>query len=431
MEEQLIIQTDGFELSQVDFLLRLVVATGVGFVIGIEREHHSMEKEREFFAGVRTFIFIVLLGFLSSLLSMVLSPWVFVITLAGFISIVAVAYWGKRQKGNVGGTTIVAMIISFLLGGVVLLGYIEVALPIMVLIVLALSLKVRLHNLIGRLTREELLAFISFVSIAALLIPFLPDTNTGPYEAINPYEIGWVVILVSGLSFLAYILVKFLGTDRGIVLSGILGGVVSSTAVAWIFSHKSQKTPGIAVSSAIAILAASTLMVPRVFVWVYIFDRSLVTPLLLPLAILFAGGIIVSYIFYRQFRPDDKNEAELQLDNPLSLRGAILFAILYMGILLLVEFANDKLGSSGTYLTSVVAALPNIDAITISMAKLGGASIARQVALNAILLATLSNTIVKVAISLWFGSKSMRKYILIGFGVIFACGLLGFVVLNL
>jgi len=431
VEEQLLIQTEGFELSQIDFLLRLVVATGIGFVIGIEREHHSMEKEREFFAGVRTFIFIVLLGFLSSLLSMVLSPWVFVITLAGFISIVTVAYWGKRQKGNVGGTTIVAMILSFLLGGVVLLGYIEVALPLMVLIVLALSLKVRLHNLIGRLTREELLAFISFVSIAALLIPFLPDTNIGPYQAINPYEIGWVVILVSGLSFLAYILVKFLGTDRGIILSGILGGAVSSTAVSWIFSHKSQKAPALAVSSAIAILAASTLMVPRVFVWVYIFDRSLVAPLLLPLAIIFLGGIVVSYVFYRRYRPDDKNEAELPLDNPLSLRGAILFAILYTGILLLVEFANDKLGSSGTYLTSVVAALPNIDAITISMAKLGGASIARKVALNAILLATLSNTVVKVVISLWFGSKPMRRYILIGFGVIFACGLLGFLVLNL
>lgn len=391
-----------------------------------------MEKEREFFAGVRTFVFIVLLGFLSSLLSMVLTPWVFVITLAGFISIVTVAYWGKRQKGNVGGTTIVAMILSFLLGGVVLLGYIEVALPLMVLIVLALSLKVRLHNLIGRLTREELLAFISFVSIAALLIPFLPNTNVGPYQAINPYEIGWVVILVSGLSFLAYILVKFLGTDRGIILSGILGGVVSSTAVSWIFSHKSRKAPTLAVSSAIAILAASTLMVPRVFVWVYIFDRSLVAPLILPLAIIFSGGIIVSYVFYRRYRPDDENdEAELPLDNPLSLRGAILFAFLYTGILLLVEFANDKLGSSGTYLTSVVAALPNIDAITISMAKLGGASIAKQVALNAILLATLSNTVVKVAISLWFGSKPMRKYILIGFGVIFACGLLGFLVLNL
>lgn len=406
------------------------MATGIGFVIGIEREHHAMEEEKQLFGGVRTFILIVLTGFLATLFGELFSYWISVTTLAGFLLISAFAYWGKQQRGRVGATTPIAGILAFTLGGIVLLGFFEAALPVMVVMVLTLTLKVRLHRLIGALSGDELFAFLIFVSITALLLPFLPDTQLGPYDAVNPYEVGWVIVLVSGLSFAAYMLVKFLGTDRGIILSGIVGGLLSSTAVAWVFSQKSKKSERLAVSSAIAILAASTLMVPRVLVWVYIFDPTLLHALLLPFGLILAAGGGAAFLFYRRYQPKEKNDAELPLDNPLRLQDALLFGLFYVGITLLVEFSNDKLGSSGTYLTSVVAALPNIDAITISMAKLGGDSISKLVAQNAILLAALSNTVVKLVISSWFGSNAMRRHILIGFGALFAAGLVGFGILN-
>jgi uncharacterized membrane protein (DUF4010 family) len=431
MEEHLFIQTENLSLTQVDFLIRLVMTTGIGFVIGLEREHHAMEEEKELFGGVRTFILIVLTGFLATLFGELLSYWITVTTLAGFLLISSFAYWGKQQRGHVGATTLIAGILAFTLGGIVLLGFFEAALPVMVIMVLTLSLKVRLHRLIDALSNEELFAFLIFVSITALLLPFLPDTQLGPYDAVNPYEIGWVIVLVSGLSFTAYMLVKFLGANRGLILTGIIGGLLSSTAVAWVFSKKSEKSDQLAVGSAIAILAASTLMVPRVLVWVYIFDRSLLSPLLLPFFLIVVAGAGIAYFFYRRYRPEVKNGTELPLDNPLRLQDALLFGFFYVGITLLVKFSDDKLGSSGTYLTSIVAALPNIDAITISMAKLGGTSISKQVAQNAILLAALSNTVVKLVISLWFGSATMRRYVLIGFGLLFAAGLGGFGILNL
>lgn len=432
MEEQMLIQTAEFELSQLDFLIRMLVAIGIGLAIGLEREYSSLVDQRKSFAGIRTFTMVVLTGFVAAFLNAAFFPWIFIFGLAAITLLSGLAYWLTARQGDIGGTTEIAGILAYLLGGMVLYGFIEVSLALTVIVLVLLSSKVRFKAIVGRITQQEIYAFVTFVVVALLIFPFLPNTTYGPYNVFNPRELGWVIVLTSGVGFAGYLLMKFLGSDRGILLTGIVGGLVSSTVVTWVFSKKSKEVPALSENCIVAILAASTIMVIRVLVWVFLFNKNLLNGLKLPIAIVFLAGLGAATYFYRKHkRSERKVEAELPLGSPLNLRDAVFFGVLYSGILLLVSFANEQFGASGIYISSAIAALTDIDAITISVSKLGGVTIPALAAQNAILLATLCNTVVKIGIAFWSGSKELRWFILTGYGVIFLAGLVGFVVLNL
>jgi uncharacterized membrane protein (DUF4010 family) len=430
MEDSLIIQTDDFQLTQIDFFIRMLVAAGIGFVIGIEREYSAMGKKYERFAGVRTFVVVVFLGFLTAMVSILFTPLLFVGVLICLGLLVAVSYWITANKGGIGGTTEFTILLAFLLGSTTFMGFIETSLALMVVTTVFLSLKVTFKTMIGEITQDELYAFITFVVLALLILPFLPNQTYGPFDVFNPKELGWVIVLTSGLTFAGHLLMKFLGTDRGILFTGIVGGLISSTVVTWVFSKKSKEVPELSIHCAVAILAASTIMVIRVVVWVLIFNPSLWSALALPIAIVFLAGLGISVYFYRRQQEAEDLDADVPLGSPLNLREAIFFGILYTGILFLVSYANEQFGEAGIFLSSGIAALTDIDAITISLSKLANKNISVLTAQNAILLAALCNTIVKIGISLFAGSDRLRKYILIGYGVIFLAGIVGFIILN-
>jgi len=430
MEESIIIQTENFQLTQMDFFIRLLVATGIGLVIGLEREHASHTEKGENFAGIRTFIFVVILGFIATFVSAISTHWILVGGLLATVTIVAVSYWVSANKGEIGGTTEFATFIVFLLGCSTFAGFIQESLAIMVIVVVLLSLKMELKRIIGQITQDELYAFIKFVVLALLIFPFLPNQTFGPYEVLNPRELGWIIVLTSGLGFAGYLLMKYMGSDKGILLTGILGGLVSSTVVTWVFSKKSKEVPSLSSNCAVAILAASTIMVIRVVVWVVIFNKALLPELLFPMILIFLTGIGTSIFFYKKQQSVEKVKTDFPLGEALNLREAMVFGLLYTGILLLVSYANDQFGSKGIFLSSAIAALTDIDAITISVSKLAGYKVSLLTAQNAILLATLCNTIVKLGISIWAGSKNLRTYVLIGYGLVFVAGLIGFVILN-
>jgi uncharacterized membrane protein (DUF4010 family) len=167
-------------------------------------------------------------------------------------------------------------------------------------------------------------------------------------------------------------------------------------------------------------------MVVRVFVWVVIFNQTLLARLLLPLGLVLTAGLLAGWYFYKKQSERENEAAEIPLGEPLNLRDAVFFGLLYTAILLVVSYANHYFGAKGIFLSTAVAALTDIDAITISMAKLGGSSITALTAQKAILLATLCNTVVKIGIALWFGSILLRRFVLIGFGLILLAGLAGF-----
>lgn len=427
--ETLLIDLESFSLSQGDFIIRLLVAIGIGSVIGLERQFRAMKENTEGFAGIRTFIFLVLLGFIAALFYYLFSPWVYVALFIGVSILIAFTYWVSAAKGGHGATTEFSSLLAFILGSLTFAGFIEISLMITVLIVVVLSSKFRIKTIVGRITAEELYDFIRFVVIALLLFPFLPDQTYGPYNVLNPKEIGWVIILTSGLGFVGYILAKFLGARKGILLGGIIGGLVSSTAVTWIYAKKSKENESLSASCATAILAASSIMFIRVLIWTFIFNITLFNSLVPSIGLIFLSAIgITLYIFFKG-KNKEINGAEMPLSKPLDLKGAMVFGLIYVVILLVVSYANENLGEGGTLVSSAIAGFSDIDAITISISKLTGESLELSIGAIAILIAVISNTLVKMGIGMYAGSSELRKNLLIGYGTMFIAALIAFFLL--
>ncbi|MDQ3018164.1 MAG: MgtC/SapB family protein [Bacteroidota bacterium] len=428
--DQLIIDTPSFQVSQADFFIRLLVATGIGFLVGLEREHDIIIHKEQSFAGIRTFVFVALIGFIGACINYLFSPWAYFAVIAGMIALVLFSYHITASRGDIGSTTELSAIIVFFLGGLAFAGLIEISLMITVVLVVFLSSKLKLRKAIGTITPEELYDLIRFIVVALLIFPFLPDQNYGPYQVLNPREIGWVILLTSGLGFFGYMLMKFIGAGRGILLTGIIGGFVSSTAVTWVFAKKSKQTPALSIHCATAILVASSIMIVRVLVWVAVFKSTLIPSLIIPFGFIFLVAIGISvYFFIRQSREKIEN-VELPKGKPLDLKGALVFGFIYVVITLVVSYANEQFGESGILVSSAIASLSDIDAITISVSKLAGDSLSVQIALIAILIATVSNTIVKMGIGFWAGSHQLRKYLILGYGAIFAAGVLAYFLLK-
>lgn len=419
------------QLTEFDFVIRMLVTAGIGFVLGLEREYSQYSQKAEIFAGLRTFMLVALLGFLTAFLGTTFSNWIFIAGFLSVVCIVAISYWATSNKGNIDGTTEFAIIFTFLLGGLVFTGNINLSLAITVITVVLLSLKVTLRSIIGQITQTELFAFVRFVVIALLILPFLPNEFYGPYEVINPREVGWVIVLTSGIGFVGYILMKFLGTNRGILLTSILGGMVSSTLVTFTFSKKSKENPQLSQNYAVGIFAAATIMVLRIFLLVFIFNKMMLIQLTIPLLIILITAFGITLFFYNSNFGKPQTIDQIVLGDPLNIKNAVFFGIFYTGILLLVSYANEAYGTSGIYISSAISALTDIDAIAISVSKLGGNTMNTLFAQNAILIATLSNTIVKIGIAVFTGSQKLKKYVLVGYGFIFIAGIVGFLVLNL
>ena len=413
-----LIDTPELKMTQLDFFIRLLVIAGIGFLIGFEREYAAKKSSEESFAGVRTFIFLTTLGLLGGLLYSLVSPWLLAIVFVAVVTLIAVSYWATSRKGDIGGTTEVAAIIAFVLGLITYFGYIEESLVITVGMVLVLSSKIRLHKAIGSITPDEMFDFIRFVVMAVLIFPFLPNENYGPYHVLNPHDIGLVVLLISGIGFIGYMLMKFLGSGRGILFTGIIGGLISSTAVTWVFSRKSKAEPELSTHCATAILAASAIMIIRIIVLVFIFNKEIFGVLYLPLAFVAAVAVAACLYYFSRTRKNVVMASEIQRNSPLQLRSALLFGLLYTIIILLVSFSSERFGDEGILIASGISGITDIDAITISVSRLGGQSIPVDLAQFAILIAAVSNTLVKMGIGIWAGSGQLRLKIIAGFGVV-------------
>jgi len=426
-----IINTTDIHITQLELLIRLLVACGIGLLLGLEREYSALHKKEQEFAGIRTFVLLALTGFTGTALHFLLSPWVFAVILISVMTLIGISYWITSQKGDIGATSELAGLLTIVLGALSFLGLIELSLMITVIILVLLSTKVQLMNVIGKIKQEEIYALVQFVVVALLIYPFLPDQNFGPYDAINPKEVGLVVILTSGIGFLGYVLMRVFGTNKGTILTGIIGGLVSSTMVTWIFARKSKEQTTLTALYTSAILAASTVMVLRVFLWVILFNRALLPALLLPLGLLFITAVGGTIFFYKRDGKNNHKQDSVPLGKPLDLLQAIVFGILYIGIVLVIYYANDYFGEEGIFVTSGIAGTSDVDAITISISKMSVSTIEAHIAINAILIATTCNTIAKFTIAFWAGSRELKRNLFIGYGAIFVAALVAFVIYNL
>ncbi|SHJ07625.1 MgtC/SapB family protein [Pseudozobellia thermophila] len=408
------------------YILGILISMGIGLIIGLEREYDRLKGQG--FAGIRTFPIVAILGFTLENLTDKFTVWLLIIGLAAFILFLALnPSYQKQEEYGQGLTTNLALIATFVLGAMVSAEYYRDAVATSVIIVTLLSLKTRFRSVISNITSEELFAFIKFSIIALLILPFLPNKNYGPNDLLNPFEIGSIVVIVSFLNFIGYFLVKYVGSKRGILLTAVLGGLISSTAVAWSYASRSEESPELSKKYAAGIVMASAIMFPRLALLVYIFNSSLLTYLALPFSLLTLICLVVSLILIQ--RDSKETDTNIKIGNPLNILSALGFGAIYIVILFAVFYSNQFFGESGLYYSALISGLADTDAITISMAKFSLDPEKLKTASSVIIAAVLSNMLVKLGISVFKGSKTTGKFVGYSFGAIIVVGVL-FILIN-
>ena len=278
-------------------------ALGLGMLIGLERER--TRREEKTFAGVRTFALVALLGATSVFAGGHAGlPWIVGVVFAALVALVAVAYFVTAKAGSIGATTEISLLLTFFIGSLCAWDQVGVAGAVAVAAMLLLALKGWLHNLAKRIEPSDVEATLKFAIITLIILPLVPDTNFGPtgLEVINPYKTWLMVVLIAGLNFFGYILVKVVGREHGLGITGLLGGLVSSTAVTLSFSQRSRVEPGLAPVLALAILLAWTVMFFRVVVEVGVVNLSLAKDLALGMVIMGGVSLVICFLLWRRGR---------------------------------------------------------------------------------------------------------------------------------
>ncbi|MDR7554571.1 MAG: DUF4010 domain-containing protein [Armatimonadota bacterium] len=388
-------------------LLRLVVAAALGGLIGIERERAEGTGSPQF-AGVRTFPLFSVLGAVVALASGQIGSAV----IAGFAAVAAlvVVSYLRSSRRDIGTTTETAALATYWVGVLAGAGALLLAAVLGIGMTVLLASKERLEAFPRGLSRDEVQAALVLAVIAAVVLPLLPDARYGPWGVWNPRHLWGMVVLVCGLSFVAFVGMRIWGEARGLYASGLLGGLVSSTAVTVSLATRSREEPVRAVPLAAAAGLASLVMLVRVGVLAAVAGPA-VLPLLLPFlgAALAAGGAVVGALARR---PAPARAGAPGLGSPFRLSHAMRFAALYALVLLAVEAAARYTGAWGVAAAALLAGLTDVDAITLALASAAGGDLRSDLAARAIALAVLSNTVAKAAYAAWLGSPAFRRAIL-------------------
>jgi len=394
----------------------------MGLLIGLQREH-SRDADEPLFAGFRTFPIVALTGFLAALMARAGAPWLLPVALAGVAAVAVTAYFITAQTQHKGATTELVAILTFVLGALAAFDQVIPAAIFAVATTLLLSLKAPMHELAEKLQAEEMYAILKFGIVTVIVLPLLPDRAFGPFNVINPRVVWWMVVLISAVSMLGYVLMRFLGARHGIAVTGFLGGLASSTAVTAGLSQKAREAEsGLARYFALGIVIASTIMFFRVLFLAVVIAPGLSRQLALPIVIPGILGVAISLVLWR--KKEGVTEASLSVKNPMELGRAVKFAVLFAVVLFAARAAHHYFGSAGAYIASGLAGLTDVDAITVSMARLARDNVmAPNTAGASILLACASNTLVKAGIAYATGGPALRKVITPLFGALFAVSL--------
>ena len=401
-------------MFDLDLALRFSVAIGLGLLLGLERER---KRDAELlFGGVRTFALIALLGAIGAFLERELNQgWLLLAAFIAVSALVVVSYAMTATRGELGITTEISALLAFIVGALCVWDRVGVASVATVVCLLLLTLKDYLHRLARRVELEDVEATLKFAVISVIILPLLPNETFGPapLNVINPYKIWLMVVLIAGLNFLGYVLVKVLGNEHGLFLTGILGGLVSSTAVTLSFSQRSRQEPAMSAAFVLAINVAWTIMFVRVVVMVGLANPSLAAILSLPLGLMAAIGMLVSLVLWRHSRSTETGVVTTGA-NPFELGEAIKFGLLFGVVTVVAKAAEVYLGETGLYLAGAVAGLTDVDAISLSMANLAAADGASlMIAARTIVVAVLSNTLAKTGMAVFLGTPALRRTLLL------------------
>ncbi|RLE28666.1 MgtC/SapB family protein, partial [Candidatus Acetothermia bacterium] len=319
-------------MDELTLFSRFGLALAIGLLVGLEREYS--QGEGNLLAGARTFALISLLGAGTALLGeAVASPWPLVAAFLLVGGLVATGYLMAARVGRVGLTTEMAALVTFATGALCLHGYISLAAALGVATAVLLSLKLEVRELVSRLSRQDVYATLKFAVITAIVLPLLPARTYGPppLNVLSPRDVWLMVVFISGIGFLGYVLIKLVGPRRGIGLTGLLGGLVSSTAVTLSFSQRARKAPSLSRALALAISLSWTVMFVRVLIEATVVGDQLAEALWPP--ILASGAVGLLYCLFLLLSERPAGREEVSFSAPFELGPAVKFGLLYALIL--------------------------------------------------------------------------------------------------
>jgi uncharacterized membrane protein (DUF4010 family) len=387
-------------------ILGLLIATLGGAAVGLERQWSGhAEGPGARFAGIRTFTMLGAVAGLSGLLANAGQTALAAILIAGAVAVVAAAYVAGSRH-DIDGTTEAAALVVLAAGLMAGLGAIRLASGVAALLILLLIEKSRLHALVRRIDDVGLRAGVRFAALALVVLPILPAGPYGPFGGIRPRELWALVLFFSGISFLGYIARRIVGPGQGYLVTGLLGGMISSTNVTFTFSRLSRSRSSSASELGFGTLAANAVLYPRVLAVTAALNPALVLPLLPYLAApaVMAAGVAV----FGARKTPSRSEPFTTEGNPLQLRAALQMALLFQVVLFAVYLAGEVWGYSGVLASAAVLGLTDVDALTMSMARGVASTGSLALAAMAIAVGVLSNTALKLGVALVFGNARFR-----------------------
>jgi uncharacterized membrane protein (DUF4010 family) len=406
-------------MDTADAFRRLGIAIGLGLLVGLQRE-----RTKSSLAGVRTFPLITMLGVVCGISGATLGGWV---PAAGFLALAAMVVIGnlapsKQGPADPGLTTEVAILLMFGVGVTLANGNEAVAIAIGGMVAVLLQFKGTLHGFAEKLGDEDLKAIMQFALLSLVILPVLPDRVFGPYEVWNPRQIWWMVVLIVGISLGGYISYRLLGEKIGLALSGILGGLISSTATTVSYARRSAERSNAAKQAAAVIMIASAVATLRILVEIGVVAREFLPVAGLPLGIMLAVLALLSGVVWFSSAKDKQFEMPQQ-QNPSELKPALIFGLLYAIALMAVAAAKEYFGSRGLYTVAALSGLTDMDAITLSTSRLvSTGSLDPHLGWRIVLTALLSNLVFKGGLVALLGHRRLLAWIAPLYGIALAAG---------
>ncbi len=403
-----------------DILLSIIVSACLGALVGLIRQWSDEANARGSgdFVGVRTYSLWAMLGCLAAYLSDKFTPAILIMTfvLVGVQQIIAMSKIPTRHRP--GGTTFASVLLTLLVGALVYLDNRQSAVVVAATTMVLLGLKQPLHAWTKRFTSDDISSTLQFVAVTGVILPLVPNRNFGPLDAFNLHEIWLMVVLISGIGFLGYIAIRMLGARAGILVSALLGGLASSTATTLAFSRRSQEQPSLSDECAMAVIVASTVMLGRVAVVIGVLNLELARSLLRPFGLMAVPGILYCIWLWFRRKRDPHTAPTPEIGNPLSLKTALKFGLLYAVIGFLVKaVASHEMLQTSLLPLSFVSGLTDMDAISLNVTRNeSSGDMPLKLATQAIVIAAVGNSLLKGGFAVVLGAPALRWGIAITLG---------------
>ena len=393
------------------FIQHSFLSLVLGFLIGLQREMHTIYAHKiQDFGGARTFSMIALFGYLSAWFSSYF-PYFFLIASGVMGTLLIAAYIvNSIASPEKGATTEFSALVTFVIGSMLhfTLPIFPVFIAILVLFVLNLKDKIKEYE--QALTKKDLSAAIMFMLMTFVILPILPDEPVDPMGLVNLYRIWIMVVLVAGISFFGYIAIRFLGSTQGISVAGLFGGLVSSTAVAMSMARRVHENGFLAKSLAAGIALASSMMLIRAGIEIWVINPSLIQPFLIPIGIGTLSGFgYIALLYFTSQR--EKITQDIEFKNPFDLKEALIMGLVFGVTIALIKLANHYVGEMGVYAIAFLSGMADVDAIILSLSALTKNSLSASTAQHAIIIAILANTFAKAAIVLFLGRSDLFRWV--------------------